>query len=73
MDEGQWFTPKYGEDSWLKDWDYVAYIFRKDSGVIGYEFRNEVRGNNVDHTEPVWGGGGKYDWRRAQVAAAATV
>jgi len=72
-DEGQWFTANYDESRWLRDWDYVAYLFRANPRVIGYEFRNEVRSNHVDPTEPVWGGGGKYDWRRAQVAAATTV
>jgi hypothetical protein len=73
MNEGQWFTPDYDESKWLSDWDYVSYLFDANPRVIGYEFRNEVRSNKVDHTEPTWGDGGKYDWRRAQIAAATTV
>ncbi|MBK8203057.1 MAG: cellulase family glycosylhydrolase [Bdellovibrionales bacterium] len=72
--DGLWFSESFSERQWLEDWSLVAQLFQNNSRVIGYELRNEVRAailkNGTKTPEPKWGGGGAYDWRRAQILAA---
>lgn len=61
---GLWYTAEYPESSWLADWVTLAYRYRGDPTVIGFDLHNEP------HSTPGSGGacwdcGGPNDWHLA--------
>ena len=67
---GLWWTAKYPESSWIKDWQTMAGRYapggaHPQPAVVGAELRNEIRAvNGVG--KPVWdGSGSKFDWAGA--------
>lgn len=41
LNEPLWYTPKYPESAWLRDWKTMAQRYNGNSTVIGFDLRNE--------------------------------
>ena len=80
LQEPLWYTKKYPESSWIRDWVRLARLYRGNSTVIGFDLRNEphtagVSGHPWDlyaylHWGATWGpyrgkDNVKTDWRLA--------
>ena len=72
---GLWYTNRYGEAAWERDWLTLARRFQHDSAFVAADLRNEphITGNDFtltaySHLGPLWGAlNGTYyherDWR----------
>ncbi|OGS20205.1 MAG: hypothetical protein A3J83_08725 [Elusimicrobia bacterium RIFOXYA2_FULL_40_6] len=43
-------NPSYSCQKWLDDWEYLAYYFKDEPWVVGYELCNEPRGSSPNYT-----------------------
>ena len=41
LDEPLWYTSRYPQSAWIRDWTRLARRYRSDSAVIGFDLRNE--------------------------------
>lgn len=41
LDEAVWYTKAYPDSAWINDWKFLAYRYRGNSTVIGFDLRNE--------------------------------
>ena len=68
-EDGLWYTRKYPEDRWVKDWVMLAERYRNNPGVVAADLRNEVRISKWKGSFlpgfPRWGSGSTNDWKRA--------
>ena len=63
QENGLWFTPKYPESTWLRDWTALARRYASSPSVIAFDLRNEPHG--VDIGGACWDCGGPRDWHLA--------
>jgi endoglucanase len=61
---GLWYTSEYPESSWLADWVTLAYRYRGDPTVIGFDLHNEPH-STPDGGGACWDCGGPNDWHLA--------
>lgn len=55
-----WYTGRYGEERWIKDWTMLAARYAGNDAVVGVDLHNEPKG------EATWGSGNRdNDWRLA--------
>lgn len=45
LDEGLWYTPRYPDSAWIRDWEFLARRYKGDNAVIGFDLRNEPHTN----------------------------
>jgi aryl-phospho-beta-D-glucosidase BglC (GH1 family) len=68
-EDGLWYTRKYPESRWIKDWENLIKRYKNIPQVVGADLRNELRPAKYRGTSipavPFWGTGSKNDWRRA--------
>jgi aryl-phospho-beta-D-glucosidase BglC (GH1 family) len=75
LNETIWYTSKYDEASWIKDWQWVVERYRNNTAVVAVDVKNEPHGNTTVGMKPpaTWGydepGYGTTDWRKAAVKA----
>ncbi|KAL9940528.1 hypothetical protein V8E36_000016 [Tilletia maclaganii] len=53
---------------WESDWVFMAKRYKNNKRVVGVDLYNEVR-RDIVH-DPLWGGGGQYDWWQASLETA---
>lgn len=41
LDDTLWYTPTYPETAWIHDWVTLAWRYRADDAVVGFDLRNE--------------------------------
>ncbi len=56
-----WYNDKYNEDDFVNAWLKLIDIINDQPNLLGIELFNEPKPPSV------WGGGGKYDWRRMAI------
>jgi len=68
-EDGLWYTRKFPEGQWIKDWVMLANRYSNNPGVVAVDLRNEVRVSKWRGTYipamPRWGSGSTNDWKRA--------
>jgi len=61
---GLWYTSEYPESSWLADWVTLAYRYRGDPTVVGFDLHNEPH-STVNGAGACWDCGSLNDWHLA--------
>jgi aryl-phospho-beta-D-glucosidase BglC (GH1 family) len=75
MNETIWYTAKYAEADWIKDWQFMAARYKGNRAVVAMDVKNEPHGNTTKGMKPpaTWGydeaGYGTTDWRAAAIRA----
>lgn len=41
LSEALWYSARYPESAWIRDWQFLAKRYRGNSAVIGFDLRNE--------------------------------
>ncbi|MHA7155032.1 cellulase family glycosylhydrolase [Arthrobacter sp. TMN-50] len=63
-----WYTPQYGEATWIADWKKLAARYKNEPTVIGFDLHNEP------HGAARWGGSNPaHDWHAAATRAGKAV
>ncbi len=61
---GLWYTSEYPESSWLADWVTLAYRYRGEPTVVGFDLHNEPH-STQGGGGACWDCGGANDWHLA--------